>query len=50
MNPNRAPVTSLPPEVQAQIGYKERRFIQSNPDTNDKETLDRRQADTFLPS
>lgn len=44
----RSAVASLPPDVQAHIGYLDRRFIQSGPDPSNAEQLDpRKTARTF---
>jgi hypothetical protein len=42
-HPSRSPLAALPFDVQAQLQHLERRFIQTNLDTNDKEILDKRE-------
>lgn len=46
---SRATVASLPPDVQAHIGYLNRRFIQTGPDVNVAETLDARYRRVAVP-
>jgi hypothetical protein len=40
--PGRSTVASLPPEVQAELGHNERRFIQTEPGSTNTERLDER--------
>ncbi|KAH8727752.1 hypothetical protein GQ44DRAFT_724818 [Phaeosphaeriaceae sp. PMI808] len=47
---SRATVNSLPPEVQANIGYLSRRFIQTGTDPSIAETLDARYRRVAVPS
>jgi len=44
---SRLTVASLDPDVQEQIGYLDRRLIQTDPDTNDRESLDKRECITL---
>jgi hypothetical protein len=46
--PNRSTLGSLPRDIQQHLGYKDRRFIRTEPDPNNAEKLDARKYTTMI--